>query len=56
MRYVKVHKVKPMSQVEYLRILGEVLKTIEPEHPYKQSREDLTKVLPVRTNAKRGAE
>jgi uncharacterized protein involved in exopolysaccharide biosynthesis len=32
----------------------EVLKTIEPEH--KQSREDLTKVLPVRTNAKRGAE
>ena len=54
MRYVKVHKVKPMSQVEYLKILGEVLKTIEPE--YKQSREDLAKVLPVRTNPKRGAE
>ena len=54
MRYIKVHKVKPMSQVEYLRILGEVLKTIEPEH--KQSREDLTRVLPIRTDAKRGAE
>jgi hypothetical protein len=54
MRYVKVHKVKPMSQVEYLKILGEVLKTIEPEN--KQAREDLAKFLPVRTNPKRGAE
>lgn len=52
MRYIKVNKVKPMSQVEYLKILGEVLKTIEPEH--KQPREDLSKVLPIRANAKQG--
>jgi hypothetical protein len=54
MKYIKVNKVKPVRQTDYVKMLGEVLKTIEPE--YKPTREDLTKVLPVRTKAKRGAE
>ena len=56
MKYIKVNKVKPVRQTDYVRMLGEVLKTIEVEETPKPMREDLAKVLPVRTKAKRGAE
>lgn len=46
---------KPVTQTDYLAMLGEVMQKLNPTEQ-KPVMEELTKVLPIRTQPKRGAE
>jgi hypothetical protein len=51
-KYVKVDKLsKPVSQTDYLQMLGEVMQTLKVTEP-KPVMEELTRGLPLRTDKK----
>lgn len=55
-KYVKVDRLsKSVTQTDYLQMLGEVMQKLNPTET-KPVMEELTKVLPIRTQPKRGAE
>ena len=49
MKYIKVNKVTPVSQTDYLRILGEAMVQVNAQSPRKPSPVLAIKELPIRT-------
>ena len=49
MKYVKVNKVTPVSQTDYLRILGEAMVQVNAKSIGKSSPVLAVKELPIRT-------
>lgn len=51
-KYVKVNKVTPVKQTDYLAMLGEVMDKLKVTET-KPVMEELTRVLPIRTQPKK---
>jgi hypothetical protein len=49
MKVVRVNKVTPVSQTDYLRLLGEAMVQIDARNPHKPNPVLVVKELPIRT-------